>query len=291
MKNVPELGFHRQIRESKVRQRIRQIAVPIFKKLALAFTLSATLISFGIRPFSVMLLAGASAAILVDAGVRFLATRTLFGDNLSMLRRFNQLADLIFVNLLGLAGPSFVIHELGHALAAELLLKDPRPHVQFQPFVGGATSFNPRNGLSALGEILGQRGTILAITAAGLMASTLCAMAEFAVAFFTDETNPTLAEFLRSHGVCQILNEVCYGLSTFVVDANNLSHDFLRLYKVGRIHPLVPMALMILFPVVEVLILRALDAGDSQSDDEGHPLKKEPPLRQPTGLQENLLRV
>lgn len=239
-------------------RRVSEVAQRSLKWLGGALVANGLLLCAGVQPFSVLVLSGALGWVLLDRVISFLGYQVLFGSQEERYRYGERLGKLSVINVLGLAGPAYLIHESGHALAALSTLKRAAPAIHVTPFKGGMTRFQSQGGLTALGKVFGLPGTLLGITAAGIAASTLFALMEFAIAYFTEESHPSVSQFLRSQGVCQILNEVCYGLSWYTSSSYNFSHDFVRLNVLGGIHPLIPVALMILAPLVEHLALGAL---------------------------------
>lgn len=198
----------------------------------------ATLISTIVHP-----LIPAFAALATGVLVAILAIRFFTGEWMG-LDIGESFAQASLVSVLGLAYPTIFIHEAGHYLASLALFKDAAPTLLVLPFQGGETSFVISRGLTCLGELLGKENCMLAVTAAGMAASTLFATIESVVTFLIHEQFPKIAECIDDHSLTQRLQEFIYGLSTFFANRSQLSHDFMRLWRTGGIHPLVPMALM-----------------------------------------------
>jgi hypothetical protein len=95
--------------------------------------------------------------------------------------------------------------------------------------------------------------TLLAITAGGIAATAASAALCIAVAGMIYEKSPIGADFLLGHGIAQIANEICYGLTTFATDPSFLGHDFMRLWVIGGVHPLIPISLLLLIPAAVLL--------------------------------------
>lgn len=175
-----------------------------------------------------------------------------------LLKKSRDLAGISTANTVGLAGPTPLIHECGHAAAAHLLFKNPGVKIKIHPFREGHTSYYVSRGLTRIGNFFGKENAILFVTSAGMMASTVFAMFEFGMASRLKEQYPTISQWLNYHGISQILNDVIYGLTAFVARRTDLSHDFIRLWTMGEIHPLIPISLMITLPLLEVIFLKLL---------------------------------
>lgn len=167
-----------------------------------------------------------------------------------------HLARMSLMNVCGLAGPNIAIHEGGHALAALSLFRQAQPEIRISPFRGGQTSFVVSEGVSKLGKLFGEKGSLLFVGAAGMMASTIFAMIEFATAFAIQDQFPKISQFLTYHGISQLLNEIIYGITALIMHIPDLSHDFVRLWELGGIHPIIPIALMIALPLLELSIFK-----------------------------------
>lgn len=239
---------------------VGSIARRIFPEIALAFSLNYAVVNFVAIPLTVPLFTLALATTLA-AGCIALAYDYYRkkGIEKERMQAVQKLSRISIVNTVGLAGPNIVIHESGHALAASALFKNAQPLIEIDPFNGGATSYAISYGLTRWGNFLGQRQAMLVIAAAGLIASTIFALFEFGLAHKLQHSYPLLSQYLNLHGISQILNEVIYGLTAFFADKIELGHDFIYLWQMGEIHPLIPIALIIAIPLFLSAILGLLD--------------------------------
>lgn len=248
--------------------RVRDVALACIKKVGIALAVNVAVIAFVAQPaFSVWVFTAGLGAVLVDALVNFIALRVLFSDQEVRLRRMEQLANLSHINNLSLMGPGILIHELGHYLAALACYRNAQPSIHIQCMRRGHTDIQMRSGLSRFGAMMGARTSLLLVMGAGFIMSTTWALIEFAVAYFTQESNPTLSEFLRCQGTCQLLNELSFGLVTLLGNPMALGNDYVTLQMLGGIHPLTAMVSMILAVAVEHLILAAIDDARLPSPD------------------------
>ena len=161
-----------------------------------------------------------------------------------------KFARFSFVNLMMQAGPSILVHESGHAVAAKLLFKNAQPIISIVPFKGGSTSFITSYGLKSLGEKLGKSTSKLIIAASGIMASTIFASLSFVLAERVKDSHPNASQWLEWQGISQLAGDILYGATAFVADKTKMSHDFINLWVKGGINPLVPIGLIICIPII-----------------------------------------
>lgn len=260
-----------KIREVAVR--ISPIAIKTIVQLGLAIAVNGLILSSAVTPL------GAPITIALVAKIVLLsALPILFKVGLDIYLNWNKpkeeafeaakkdlfwkgaqnLTGFSLVNAIGLAGPIPLIHEMGHAAAAQCLFVNPRPEIKIRPFQGGATDYYVSRGLTKLGKLLGKENSILCVTAAGMAGSTLFGMVEIAIAHLIGEKHPEVSQWMTYHAVAQILNDVVYGITSFMASRLDLTHDFIRLWNLGSIHPLIPIALMVALPLIEIAILKII---------------------------------
>lgn len=150
------------------------------------------------------------------------------------------------------------IHEYGHYIAARLSFIDAKPEV-FVNYNQGATSYIISNGLTRFGRFLGEQRALLFITAAGLMTPIFCTIAEFAMAHGLYDSCPDLSEFFIDHGFSQLASAFYYGASAFFSYEGQLENDFILLWQIGEIHPLISITLMLAVPLAEICLFKYLE--------------------------------
>lgn len=171
------------------------------------------------------------------------------------------IARLSIVNTLTIKMTHY-IHEFGHAGAAMLCYVGANPEIIVR-WYEGSTEYVTSHGLTKFGEYLGEFNALLFVTAAGLCTPVVCAMTEFAVAHQIHENHPVISEILNYHGLSQLINVGIYGLSAFFTSKMILQNDFILLWVVGEIHPLIPIALIIGLPLCEYMFFKYLDWDSS----------------------------
>lgn len=142
-----------------------------------------------------------------------------------------------------------VVHEAGHALAAEALYKNAFSKIEIFPLKGGVTSFYTGT-LSRLGEFFGTRSSRVIVAAAGPAAGIALATAELSGAYQLRKHHPKLSLYLVIMAIQNIVQHVEYALSALWLTKYSSAHDFAYLWKVGQIHPLVSVAAMVAFPIL-----------------------------------------
>lgn len=170
------------------------------------------------------------------------------------LRATQILSRASMMNTLGWSGPNIYIHESGHVVAAITFFKNPRVQMWVRPFQGGSTTYTASNRLTRIGMLLGKQRAMLVTAAAGLVASTVFVMCELGVANRYRKTNPGLSQYLNLHAVTYIFNEVVYGMTAFLASKSDLGHDLVRLWRIGGVHPLIPIVAMIALPLIQVAL-------------------------------------
>jgi hypothetical protein len=174
------------------------------------------------------------------------------------------------------------IHEYGHMLAALLCFKDTNPIVE-AGFLSGSTTFNMSNGLTSFGQLLEIKNVILFTSAAGLMAETITSIAQFAIVLLLKGDYPKISELINhvsNRDYKQISAVMSDGLQAFareyltihaitqcarmtlycVFEPDSLGHDFYNIWKVGNIHPLVTLAVLIVIPLTQLFIKEYKDS-------------------------------
>jgi len=170
---------------------------------------------------------------------------------------FENGADLSFATTVHTSGIGIGIHECGHALAAKFCFQGPWAKIRIFPFRGGLTIYNVGHGLTSFGRLLGIEGSKLLVTAGGIIASVTFGIVGLALGDYLQDSHPVIGHYLSLYSITQIAQEVLYGLSAFFVSSLELSHDFVRMWGYG-IHPLVPVGLLILLPIIEKVVFKYL---------------------------------
>lgn len=262
-----------------IAEKISPLAKRTLMELGVAFALNVGVISFFATPLGFPLtivwlqkaLISSMVATVPKMAWEIYTSQKTQDDK--FLEGSSHLAKISIANSIGLSGPQHVIHEyLGHATAAKLLFENPRVKVRIFPYRAGSTTYTISR-LTKLGALLGKEKAVLFVTAAGIMASTTFALFEFALANGIKDRFPTISEWLNYHGIVQIFNEVVYGLTGYLATRTDLTHDFIRLWTMGEVHPLIPIGLMIALPLLEVALLKILSLrNQSQKASKLHPL-------------------
>lgn len=145
-----------------------------------------------------------------------------------------------------------LVHEGGHALAANLVYKGANPRIEVFPMEGGVTSYFPRL-LSNFGKHLGWKNADLLVSAAGSGAAVLSAAGGLVLATHIRETHPQLHSYLVALSIASIVQHVLYALSALWAPSKSLGHDFVALWRHG-IHPIVSAISLVALPAISVAL-------------------------------------
>lgn len=240
--------------------KISIFAQRVFAELSLSIALNCAVMLFTATPISIPALTLIAITALIGVGVRMIF-EAQFDDNnddfdACMPPIGEVVGRLTIVNTLGMSSLNILIHEAGHALSAWMCFIKPNIKIHLDYFVHGDTSFTVSNGLTRFGNYLGKHNAITLFRGAGLICSTVFAMTEIAAAFFVKDSCPQASLTLNCHAFSQIANDVLYGLAALTSNGFNVRNDYLALWKIGGIHPLIPMTLMIALPVIQYCALK-----------------------------------
>lgn len=238
-----------------VAERVQRIAIQTMAQLAVTLSIDVALMVAFAAPVGATFVA---VGLAIGIGIWAHETHSLGegGSPVQALRRFAglQKCTAIALGALGQAGgPGYFIHELGHYVAALACYNDAKPSIIVNPFRGGLTTFDGGNGLTRFGSLMGARGSMALFAVAGVVSSTLFAMGGIEVAHRLRHQCRWARQIVVSLAVTQLVSEVFYGLGVFFVREQGMTHDFLRLWYIGGIHPLIPIALIIALPLLQYI--------------------------------------
>lgn len=177
---------------------------------------------------------------LVAASIASIVYRTLQANPTAALRDSEKIAEFSIVHLANVAMPYFWIHEGGHAAAALTCFQKANPKVRIKPFKYGVTEYAISNGLTKVGQVLGQKGSTVTVKIAGLVSSAIFSGVELVASRKIKH-----GAILEMHGLSQIVHEVLEGVRVFWINKNDPTHDLMALWQDEGIHPLLPLSLAI----------------------------------------------
>jgi hypothetical protein len=263
--NSPIAALPRESIKSVTSQKTEAVARRIFIALGTGLIACAVVISFAAVSLDAFVLSAGLIVAICTAAIQLAYKMCQNGTVEGMEKTLNgiqHLSKASFVSTIGSAGLNTAIHESGHVLMAHACYKNATPRMLVNPFHGGVTTFTKSHGLTSFGKLLGSDAARALCASAGIMASTICALFEFGLAYRLKESHPALSECLTLNGCMQILHELIYGLTTFIASRTDLAHDFMAMWKFGGIHPFIPMAMMCALPLFELAILRWVEGRD-----------------------------
>lgn len=161
---------------------------------------------------------------------------------------FNALALLPFTSLVDSKTRDLLVHEAGHAIAANALIKNPNTRISIVPFEGGQTTYRLGK-LSTLGEFFGRENSKVIIAAAGPALAVATATASFAIGSAIDKSNPELSRSMKISGIDSIARHVFYAFSAIKETVKSKANDFSVIWSRG-IHPIVSAITMLVIPIL-----------------------------------------
>lgn len=245
---------------------IKEIAKKTFIELAVAFAFTAVACLFVATPAGMATLAiCAVSAIGINILLRSLAGYCKYRllqlqvdpskKGIEKQKRFEKvlnflqyLAPLNFSCVIDTNTRDLLIHEGGHALAAQALIKEPNPRISIKPLAGGVTSYRV-GALSRLGEFVGRENSKLLIAAAGPALSVGLATASLGFSLALRKSHPELSRYLLMMSAVSIAQHALYALSALWSSKAQLGHDFVRLMG-GGLHPVASVATIVALPII-----------------------------------------
>lgn len=213
---------------------IKRIAINTILELALFLTVGVT-ISFFVSPIGTGYLA---SCIALRCAMSFIlrcmeeAVSPVFREKkifFGTLRAFN-------FSRIGTQA-STLIHEGGHALSTFLVYQNPKPRIEIVPGIGGNTSFSVDK-LTNFGKAIGRNRSLALVTAAGASLSLLASSILFWLGLKLRKTKQEISAYLIIYAVTDFMTHACYALSALWTRRDVVAHDFVRLYALTGVHPL-----------------------------------------------------
>lgn len=164
------------------------------------------------------------------------------------LRFLNYLVPMTFSSLTDAQTRELMVHEAGHAIASQVLIKNPQARIRIKPFEGAVTSYRLGT-LTKVGEFLGRENVKLFIAASGPAFSVLTAVAGFSTALAIRKSKPELSRYLKVIAIDSIAQHAFYALSALWTSSAQMGHDFVRLMA-GGVHPVAATISMLALPII-----------------------------------------
>lgn len=153
---------------------------------------------------------------------------------------------------------AILLHEVGHAMVARGIYQNANPRIEIFPLNGGITRYQA-GPLTKLGKFVGEENSDLLVTAAGPAFGIIGATIQIALSHLTKKDYPEASKYLLVAGISSIAQHIIYALSALWARRKDPGHDFLQLWKVGNIHPIVSIISMVALPILVKGILVATD--------------------------------
>lgn len=175
--------------------------------------------------------------------------------------------DLCFGGALGAAaylgstaGPSIYLHELGHKMAVQTLYSGTTATISVDPFKGGVTKWSAQ-GLSPLGQHLGEHGARSVVAMAGTAMDALSSCALFAAGYKLRKKHPIAGNAMMGYGIMNMTNSTLYAASGIGkgAAAAKAGHDFVTLQTQMGIPCWASTAVVASLIPLTYLVMRSLD--------------------------------
>jgi hypothetical protein len=234
---------------------IQEIALDSLKELVVSLGMTAVTCIFvaevAIPTMVIAAITTVAINTLVRASIAAIIRTPAFTNQSKDLQMFehetlNLIAPYIFA-IFDLCTRCVLVHETGHAIAANLVYLNPNTSIEVYPLKGGVTMMT-RGALTNFGKYLGKTNSDVLVSAAGPLAASLLALIDLGVAHKIKDTHPKLHKTLVFTAIFNVANHAIYAISAFW--ENNLSHDFKYLWTVGNIHPATAAICIIALPIV-----------------------------------------
>lgn len=161
----------------------------------------------------------------------------------------------------GAGGAGIYAHELGHAVAANLVHQGANPSIDVTPFKGGVTRYRP-GPLTELGQKLGEDGSRALVAGAGTLVDATSSAIAFAVGYRIRKKHKVLGPALMGYGAMTMANSVLYAGSALFGNLPALAkqgNDFAALATSIGLHPIASIAILGALLPAEYLLLKTLE--------------------------------
>ncbi|MBX9743938.1 MAG: hypothetical protein K2X08_01865 [Chlamydiales bacterium] len=220
---------------------IAQIACDII--LSTAIFISSALMSFPFIPtrFVLLLWNGTFYVVSVFVISRLINRILDFGNHW-----MEWISSTILA--LGLFNIQSFIHECGHAIAGIILLQQPNITIKIIPFFGGSTKFIPMTA-SFIAQFFKAQQVFLVIAASGplLSLSLSCCLLRWGIKKL--ELYPRIGRLAVCAATIDVLFHLHSAISALQLSPIALQYDFVTLWTLGGIHPIVCASFIIGLPV------------------------------------------
>jgi hypothetical protein len=234
---------------------VQKIAVQTLGELALSIAIGAVCSTFVATPAGISFIAiGLVVQTIVNLAIRILVGYAEYqaaeDPDYEPPELVRWLAPTVFAAAT-LSNGQTVIHEAGHALAANALLKNGNASIHLLPYLGGYTTFSPRS-LSELGHKVGAENVMTLVSAAGPALTLSLSSVGLATGLALENEAPEISRMLIVAALIDFLTHAVYALSALVSDPANFSHDFVSLWTAG-LHPVTATVIIVAIPTLILL--------------------------------------
>src|SRR3989344_6125086 len=230
---------------------VQKIALPILKEATVSLAIGAVCGLFVATPIGLTLLFGGIAVqLLVNTAMR---SCIAYHEHRLQMDPHNKVPASIrwFASEVFAFGSAIhantLIHEFGHYGAALATLKNPSLSLELFPFKGGATRIQA-SALSKFGERLGEQNVHPFISGAGPALSCCVSGILMGVGLGIQRKHPETARMLIVSSLINFIVHAVYAFSAFFTNPTYFAHDFVALWAMAGLHPLVATIAILAIP-------------------------------------------
>jgi hypothetical protein len=242
---------------------IKKIAASSFKELSVSFILTGLTCFFVASPAIPTLLITTIGILALNLFMRSMTGYLTYKlerakrepsdkedvESLQFAHSFLQYLCPISFTILDITTRDVLVHESGHALTAMALYQNARPTIEVFPLEGGVTRYSA-GPLTKLGEFFGRKISGVIVSGAGAAFSILFATVNIGLAHHFKQDHPELHRYLLCAAISSIAQHVFYALSALWEKRPSSGHDFVKLWRVGGIHPVISVICMVALPLI-----------------------------------------
>ncbi len=262
------------------KSKLKQIALDILKASLLSISLAATAYPFvgraNVPLLKILTISTVASAVIVkqlvslkDSYFDAIEKNPIRDSFLSKLRA-NYGREILshyphfVLSLLDVTTRLTLIHEMGHAIIGKLVYANANPSIQIIPLTGGVAKLKS-NQLSEIGNKFGDEKAYLLFAAAGPTFAMLFNLADLTLAHAVKKSAPDLNKFLITSVFVNTFISAKYALQALSNPPKG--HDFIPIWKTGKVHPLVAAAITIAIPSIYQFFLTTLFPSKKQDSE------------------------
>lgn len=242
---------------------IKDVALSSFKELNVTFVLTGVTCLFVASPAIPTLLITTIGILALNLLIRSVTGYLTYAlertkrvpsskedvETMQITHSFLQYLCPMTFTILDTTTRDVLVHESGHALTAMALYQNAKPRIEVFPLEGGVTRYST-GPMTKLGEFFGRKVSGVIVSGAGTAFSIIFATINIGLAHHFKQDHPELHRYFLCMAICTIAQHAIYALSALWEKRPSSGHDFVKLWRVGGIHPVISVICMIALPLI-----------------------------------------